>query len=240
MLTISLCSLKSTNTQHTTWVIPHPQGWQWCGALTWNRSYMWPGPSCDTGTPCPPPAAQRQSVISVRKRTWAAPAGRQRSPRWPACAHWDPTWLHPMNRAPVLKSHTAGRAGLKPTRRKKNYSSKDKQEGGRGGQLFNTSTGPSGGVQLLCGKMFFCWRWVERGDECHSQESRGRGPGWGRGRFPLEDLSVVWGHAVRHWGPEVEGEHDNCRDTATSVLVWKTQEQNKKRNHESRIPRNFQ
>lgn len=138
----------------------HPLGWQWCGALTWNRSYMWPGPSCDMGTPRPPPAAQRQSVISVRKRTWAAPAGRQRSPRWPACAHWDPTWLHPMNRAPVLKSHTAGRAGLKPTRRKKMIPKKINR-GGRG-QLFNTSTGPSGGVQLLSGKMFFCWRWDEK------------------------------------------------------------------------------
>lgn len=55
-------------------------------ALTWNRSYTWPGPSCDTGTRCLPPAAPHQSVISVRKKTWAAPAGRQRSPCWPACA----------------------------------------------------------------------------------------------------------------------------------------------------------
>lgn len=70
------------------------------------------------GTLCPPPAAPRQSVIFVHKKTWAAPAGRQHSPYWPACAHRDPTWLHPMNRAPVLKSHTAGKTGLNQTRRK--------------------------------------------------------------------------------------------------------------------------
>lgn len=43
------------------------------------------------------------------------------------------------------------------------------------------------------------------------------GPGWGTGCFPLVGfLFVVWGHAVRHWGVEVERER-----AATSVLACK-------------------
>lgn len=205
---------------------------------------MWPGPSCDMGTPCPPPAVQRQSVISVRKRTWAAPEGRQRSPCWPACAHWDPTWLHPMNRAPVLKSHTAGRTGLEPTRRKK-YIFFKTEKGKWGEQLSNTSTRPSGGVQILCGKFLvvlvleMTWKmrrlWGCGEQMSLSEKSRGRGPGWGRDSFPLVGLSVVWGHAVPHWGPEVERECDYCHNTATSVLGLQGTEENKTSNDESKI-----
>lgn len=133
-------------------------------SLTWNRSYMWPGPSCDRGTPCPPPTAPHQSVTSVHKRTSAAPAGRQRSPRWPTCAHRDLTWLCPMNCAPVLKSPTAGRTGQKPTRKKTRYipEKKEEQTERRGVELLNTSTGWSGGVLPLGGKtlrLLLLMRW---------------------------------------------------------------------------------
>lgn len=45
------------------------------------------------------------------------------------------------------------------------------------------------------------------------KESRSR-----KGLLPLVDLSAVGGHAVRHWGPEVEGEHRDSGNAATSVL----------------------
>lgn len=50
-----------------------------------------------------------------------------------------------MNRAPVLKSHVAGRAGLRITRRKK-YIERLFPRDNQRGELFNTSTGLSGGV----------------------------------------------------------------------------------------------
>lgn len=53
--------------------------------------------------------------------------------------------MHPMNRAPVLKSHVAGRAGLRTTRRKKNIERLFPRDNHRR-ELFNTSTGLSGGV----------------------------------------------------------------------------------------------
>lgn len=70
-----------------------------------------------------------------------------------------------MNRAPVLKSHTAGRAGLKPTRRKKNYSSKDKQEGGRGG---SSSTPPLVQVEVFSSYVEKC---SSAGDELKEEMS---------------------------------------------------------------------
>lgn len=192
---------------------------------------MWPGPSCDTETLCPPPAAQCQSVISVHKRTWAAPAGRQRSPCWPACAHWDPTWLHPMNRAPVLKKSSGRQNRTQANQEKKKKISlrrrikEDKWGVGGWGEgtalqhlhwpKWRCST-PMWKKKNPASPFFFflflmemrrLWRRINWASQLGAKR---KGSWMRKGSFPLAALRwrAVWGHAVRHWGPEVEGEQD--------------------------------